>query len=220
MDFAITWLGILGPLVFAVGLAIWGFTDGNRIIALWIGFSGALLVLVAMTLHLQQGVRKDEASAVKQEPTASEKEELRAYASIIEADVAHTPGTAPVITLLLRNTGKTIAHDVTWRAQFALASLDAKIPIDKNIPISKQDLPPGGSLHYKYVFDTWNPNWEAPLKSEAVAIIAFGEINYTDIYGNNWPRNYRLISGGAYGRKGGITPGKFGVPPESDKNKK
>ena len=53
MDIAITWLLVLGPLLIGAGLAIWGFVDSSRTIALWTGFSGCLLLLIAGALQLQ-----------------------------------------------------------------------------------------------------------------------------------------------------------------------
>jgi hypothetical protein len=209
------WLPIIGAGIFIT----WGITawySGGKVHAIWLLFGGAVCLLLLGAIQWQEDVSKpNEAEARK--PTETEMALTRAHVSIVSSEVIHTPGKAPIITLVLKNTGKTIARDVTWRAQFTLAPLDATLPLDIKVPTSKQDLPPDGVLSYRYVFEPWDPAWEGSLKSEAVDIIAFGYISYSDIYGHGWPSDYRLISGGAYDRKGGITRGSFGVPPQRQK---
>jgi hypothetical protein len=62
MDFAVTWLPILGACLFAYGLAVWGFTNGNRTVALWMGTAGVGMIVLAMALQLQLSIWKAEAS--------------------------------------------------------------------------------------------------------------------------------------------------------------
>jgi hypothetical protein len=53
IDTAFNWLMVVGPLLVTAGLSIWGFSDGNRSLALWLGFGGGVLLMLAGALQLQ-----------------------------------------------------------------------------------------------------------------------------------------------------------------------
>ncbi|MDQ6869933.1 MAG: hypothetical protein M3178_16830 [Pseudomonadota bacterium] len=56
MDFAVFWLVIIGPLLFGLAGSIW--YGGSKTLALWIGFAGAVLLILAGALQLQQFIWK------------------------------------------------------------------------------------------------------------------------------------------------------------------
>jgi hypothetical protein len=65
MDFALFWLVIIGPILISLAGCIW-YGDG-RTPALWVAFAGAVLLMLAAALQLQQAIWKSQAP----EPTAS-----------------------------------------------------------------------------------------------------------------------------------------------------
>jgi hypothetical protein len=215
LDLAITWLPIIGAVLVGYGATVW-FGNGNKTAAIWVCFIGAVMLAGGLALHVQKLVWESGAKPV--EPTLTEKNQLRAYVSVIDGVVEHTVGMPPTVALVLRNTGQTEARDVSWVAKFVLAPEWGDVSLDKTIPSAKINLPPQGTLSYKYTFETWDPAWEPLLKSGAVAIVAVGEIDYTDIYDRHLLESYRFISGGSYGRSSGIAPGRFGVPPPKPKS--
>ena len=207
MELATFWLPIIGAGIFLV-IAISAWFADYKITAIWFGFGGVACLLLLVALQIQESVIGGREHS---QPTDAEVRQLRAV-SVVDGDVVHIIGKAPTVSLDLKNTGQTEARGVTWQARFAVASPNADVPLDAiNVPATPV-LAPGGILSYKYTFETWNPQWDELLKAETLAVIAVGKINYQDIYGNQWSSEYRFISGGAFGRKSGITPGKFGIP--------
>lgn len=57
MDVAVFWLVIVGPLLVGVAATIW-FGNGGRTLALWIGFTGIVLLILAPVLQLQKFVNE------------------------------------------------------------------------------------------------------------------------------------------------------------------
>jgi hypothetical protein len=113
----------------------------------------------------------------------------------------------------IENTGRTPALDLTWRAKFEvrlIADRD-KVALDPGPTGVKQVLPSGKSLSYKYTFPTWDPKIDEMLASETAAIFAVGEIRYKDSDGIDRFTDYLLMSGGRFGIKSGIAPGKWGT---------
>jgi hypothetical protein len=199
----------IGLLLIATAITIY-WSDGSVSLALWTLVSGVIWLALTGGFQTQKIIWK----ASETEPRPAD----AAYVSVVDGDVAHTIGSPPTVALVVRNTGQTEARNVTWRATFAVAPVDAEIPLDRTRVAPSTVLAPGGTLSYRYTFETWNPQWDALLKAETFAIIAVGEINYQDRYGNYWPSTYRFISGGAFGRSTGIAPGKFGIAPNAPEN--
>jgi hypothetical protein len=208
MDVAVASLSILAPIFMAYAFAVWGFTNGHRTSALWMGVGGVGMLVVAMALHVQQNIWKADASAPA--PTVAEMNQGRAYISVVDGEVVYTPGKSPTVALVLRNTGRTEARDVKWISNFTLASASADVPLGRRDEIPKISLPPHGTHSYQFTLENWDTEWEPSLKAGTVAIVAAGEIEYIDVYGNHWSESYRLVSGGVYGRNSGVVAGKIG----------
>ena len=66
MDFAVFWLVIIGPILISLAVGIW--FGGIKTLALWTGFSGAVLLMLAATLQLQQFVWKPSVPAARDHP--------------------------------------------------------------------------------------------------------------------------------------------------------
>lgn len=60
MDFAVFWLVIIGPILIGLAGCIW--YGGGKTPALWVGFAGSVLLLLAGALQLQQAIWKSFAS--------------------------------------------------------------------------------------------------------------------------------------------------------------
>ena len=208
MDVAVAWLSILGPISLAYAVAVWGFTNGQRTPALWMGVAGVGMLLIATALHIQQNIWKAEASAPG--PTAAEMNRERAYVSVIDGEVAYTPGKPPTVALTLKNTGLTAARDVKWMTNFTLTSASSDTSLGRRDEAPKVSLRPQGIHSYQFTLENWDTEWEPSLKSGTITIVAAGEIEYTDVYGNHWSESYHLVSGGVYGRNSNVATGKIG----------
>jgi hypothetical protein len=208
MDVAVAGLSILGPIFLAYACAAWGFTNGYRTSALWTGVSGVGMLVVAMALQIQQNIWNIDASEPK--PTIAQMNRERAYVSVVDGEIVYTPGKPPTVALFLRNTGLTEARDVKWMSKFELASASEDFPLGQRDEASKINLPPLGTHSFQYTLQNWDTDWEPSLKAGAVAIVAAGQIDYIDIYGNRWSEPYRLVSGGVYGRNSGVATAKIG----------
>ena len=214
LDLAITWLPIVGAVIVGYGITIWFSNTGNKTHAVWLGFAGCVMLMLGLAIHFQKLVWADAAKPAT--PTDAEVRQLRAYVSAVDAGVVHSPGSAPRVFVVVKNTGQTTALDLTWRAKFSLGPQDAPVSLDQTIPAPKITLQSGASLSYDWTFEQWQPSFETLLQSGSVAIIAVGEVRYRDVFGIDRFANYRLLSGGSYGRPTGTTPGKFS--PDSSGN--
>jgi hypothetical protein len=109
MSVAIAWFVIIGPLLIGGGLSIWGFGDGNRTFALWIGFSGCFLLLLAAALQLQQNISQAQIIAPIGNIDAQTK---RAY---VVLDQFHVQVLDNIVRIQpqWRNTGATPTKDMT-----------------------------------------------------------------------------------------------------------
>lgn len=105
----IGWLVAIGFGAIGAALAIWGFTDGNRMLALWlIGIPGAFCLVIAGGFEVQKFAAPDK-------PTLSEAEirQLRAYFTLTK--IVQVPAVPEVdklyeIKVEFRNTGKSPAR--------------------------------------------------------------------------------------------------------------
>jgi hypothetical protein len=208
MDVAVAGLCILGPIFVAYAFAVWGFTNGYRTSALWMGVAGVGMLVVAVALQIQQNIWKIDASEPR--ATVAEMSRERAYVSVVDGELIYAPGKPPTVNLILRNTGRTEARDVKWTTNFTLASAAADIPLGWRDEAPKISLPPQSTHSYQFTLENWDTEWEPSLKAGTVAIVAAGETGYTDIYGNHWSESYRLVSGGMYGPNSNIVAGKVG----------
>lgn len=206
METAIFWLAILGPLI--IGIAGCVYYGGSKVVAIWIGFAGCVFLLLAAALQWHQAIRSAEEE--KTDPTLP-------YVSVSDAGIVTKPNdSAPTVFVVIKNSGQTPAYGVTWRAAFAVRNFPdiGVLDLDHKSVAAKFDLPPGNTLFYEWKFEQWGDgNWAA-IKKGDVAILAFGEILYTDQSKSKKPRctQYRLIHGGD-----SLAPeGKFGIAKEGN----
>jgi len=192
METAVIWLLVIGPMLIGLGAAIW-WGSGSKVVGLWTGFvPGAFVLIIAAALQAQIIVSKPEiVDSPKDNP-------LRAYVFTDMNEVIQTP-----------------AYDLTWRARFSVASieLEDQVAVNPDSSATKQILAQGGFLAYVFTFAEadWDPRFDGLLREEKAAIYGAGQIRYKDIDGKERYTDYLLKSGGRFGTKSGIAPGKFGI---------
>lgn len=218
MDVAITWLLVVGPLLIAVGLAVWGFVDASRTLALWVGFGGCALLLVAGALQLQKIIWEAPSAIAyptKQDMLAIEQRKARAYVSVTDATITDAArATPPTASVTITNTGETPAMELTWRVDFAITKFPftEKDTLDRTRPAPKTTLGSGKSLSYTWTFDKWKPEWGPLIAKGGVAVWITGEVEYLDAFGAKRHTYFRLYHGGdSY-----APPGKFSIAPEGN----
>lgn len=218
MDTSITWLLVAGPLLICVGLAIWGFADASRTLALWIGFMGCMLFLVAGALQIQKIIWEPKSVASKPEaPNIAdiEQRKARAYITVTDAAITDATGTTPpTASVTVTNTGETPAMELEWRGNFevTLFPFTGRNALDRAKPAAKTTLSSGKSLFYTWTFKDWKPQWGALVAKGGAAVWATGEIKYVDAFGVRRHTYYRLYHGGdSY-----APPGKFAAAPEGN----
>lgn len=113
------------------------------------------------------------------DPTESQIIAQRAYVSVSDADLSDvTSANAPTVAVNIKNTGRTPAYELTWRANF----LFTKFPVSKEIKLDRKKvapkfvLAPGGVLSYKWTFPEWKMEWSEMISKGDAAIFAIGEI--------------------------------------------
>ncbi len=206
MDFAVLWLPIVGAAFMAVAGTIWG-TNGNKTVALWVGFPGACMILVAIALNLQQIIWKEEAADKKQAPTDAEVRQMRAYINVVDARVTQLAVGKPIIGYVtFKNTGQTPGHDVKAWIGVGLV----KHPVTEKPMSHPADFnPPGfvlaaGGVHPvgKDVPHAVTPEDMQNLQAGSYAIRVWGGVTYKDAYGNPRETGFRYL----YARETGLPP--------------
>lgn len=202
--------GVGGILLGSLAISMW-YGD-NKTGAVWVGFVGAICFLLIGAIQAQVYVWKIEETAVPK-PDLSTVQRDRAYVHVFDGEIVHQGGSAPTVTIDIKNSGNTSALDLTWTARFIVAIPDAP---DSEFTFDKYDtspavLGPGGSMSYRYTFQNWKPEFDVMIEKRKAQFFAFGQIRYKDVFGNPRFNDYRLIGGGRFDIGKGITPGKWAV---------
>jgi hypothetical protein len=211
VDTAILWLIIIGPI--AIGIAVSIYYGGSKVVAIWTGFAGVVLLLLAAALQWQQTVQSAE---IKKADGA------HPNVSVSDAGIVTKGGdAAPTVFVTIKNSGQGTAYGLTWRAAFAMRAFPdfGILELDRKNIAATFDLPPNGTLFYEWRFTEWGVgNWDL-INNGRGAIFAFGEILYKDTEASKAMRcnKYRLYHGGD-----SLAPeGKFAIAKEgnsTDKN--
>ncbi len=222
------WACVVANRQVNVGLSVHGIGDGAFAIGWWClgvfvdGNGAAITALFTVVLAISTiGLWRVTGRTLEHSKTSSERQ-LRAYvflsgqsiSSSARRDVAVAlgAGTNAVAHLQFRNTGQTPAYDVQIFGDIDLVpwpiDSNALSPIDFNNPhISKTTLGAGQDTHKISLFarpGTINPAMltafeHNALVSQALALVAHGEVRYKDAFGfDRWTR-YRVFVGGHYG---------------------
>jgi hypothetical protein len=138
---------------------------------------------------------KDSARAQKINADAARKE-LRAYAFMNSATIHDFEiGKTPMVEVVIANSGRTPAHDVVmWMAARSLRTGAVKFDRPEDTSgFSRGPIPPGGDKPMTI-------HWDSPVREgEAMefargerAIYVFGEVTYTDVFGEKHHTRFRL----------------------------
>jgi hypothetical protein len=201
----VSWLVALGCMFIGVSVGVWGYTEFNRTVTIWIiGVPGAVFLIVAGALELQKFASEADKPKIKENPQ-------RAYVFPDHSEVANVTGSPVTAIVNIKNSGQTPAYEVTWRVKFVVAMIEdeSKIVIDPNVLGTKQTMAPGSFLSYSYTFPEWDLKADALLSEEKAGIYCLGEIRYKDADGIPHSVDYLLRSGGRFGVKTGTAPGRF-----------
>jgi hypothetical protein len=209
LELAITWLPYVGAATFGLGITAWYAAGASKSVAIWAGFIGFVFAAAGLSLHLQKLAWQEDGT----KPDQSSVQHDRAYVHVFDGEIIHPVGSAPTVSVMIRNSGHTTALDLTWTARFILA--DPSAP-ETEFTFSKHDtspaaLGPGGTMFYRYTFDAWNPDFDDLIEKRKAVFFAFGQIRYKDVFGNLRFSDYRLLGGGRYDIGKGIAPSKWGV---------
>lgn len=207
MDTATIWLPALGTMLLG-GFAVGAWYGGNKIHALWYGFFGTVFLLLLVVLQIQSALNSSERR--DRLPDDPDVVTQRAYISVVDAEIsALDDSVPPTVQVVIKNTGRSPAHSLTWRAIFAARELplDVDVPLDRTIRAATYDLGAGNTLFYKWTFTEWAEGWNEKINKGEAVILAIGEISYKDSFGFNRVTKYRLIHGG----NNATTPGKFTI---------
>lgn len=201
------WLLAFGTMFLSISIGFWiAGTYSNSIT--YSGISGVALILIALVAEYL-GVRRE-----KNERLVVD----RAYVHVNDASVSHPNGAAPTMVVSVKNSGRSPARELTWRAKFTTKLLTEAdmVTLDPNVPPGpKQTLAPGNVLSFKYTFSDWNSEIDAMLEAGTAAIFAIGEVRYKDIAGVVRSTSYLLMSGGRFNMRPGISGGRFGTVREA-----
>lgn len=141
--------------------------------------------------------------------TDTARRQLRAYVHVTDRRLkAFEIGQRPSPRLEIRNSGQTHAHRVVvyGHAKIVDFPLDGDPAIDRssNTARSSETLGPGGR-RYKddlEIEPLTQEDWLAIIENRR-AVLAWGEIDYWDVWGNQWKTGYRyFLRGDIYDRRG------------------
>jgi len=205
METAINWVFGIGSLI--IGIAGSVYYGGSKITGIWIGFFGAVLLLLAAALQWQKYLSGKESANF---------DPARPYVAVGDAGIsAQNDAAAPTVFVTIKNNGQTPARRLTWRASFTVRTYPdiGEFTLDRNTAAPENfDLQPGGTLFYQWTFTDWEKGfWEMINKGDA-AIFAYGEITYEDASKTVRCTKYRLIHGG----DSLVPEGKFGIAKEGN----
>jgi hypothetical protein len=181
---------VLGPTIFGLGLAIWGFTHGNKTTALWTGTLGVILLCVGFALQLQSQINKEQSLA--DTPAAPNAAEIAANRAYIAADtfgvIDIIEGRAPRFQVMVRNKGQTPARNVRF---YSTAMI---LPHPFPDTLRELDVKPDGGVPITIDKDTAiqaGKSYPTPLTADEMTQVLgnahrmtfFGEIRYDDVFG-------------------------------------
>jgi hypothetical protein len=201
----IGWLVALGCLLMGAAIGIWGLTDVNKSIAIWlVGVPGAVCLVVAAGLEFQKI-----ASDIKSGPNESEIINQRAYVIVEGSELRFVGGEKPSEGWVsLKNNGLTPAFDLErWATIFA-----AKFPHVEfersSFGNARSVLGPGGAVDFGPIRMSRNLTFaEAEeVARGTMAIYVYGEVRYRDSYKITRCTNFRLMYRGTGGRPAGAVP--------------
>jgi hypothetical protein len=128
--------------------------------------------------------------------------QLRAYISVTAAKIEFPEPGRPKSTLTFKNAGQTPAHNVqVWIHQWA-----AEYPLEVTLPTPPDDFVMakstlGAGAHNHIANEAPQPIFKTShldlVGTAQGTIYVYGEISYSDVFGNRHVQQYRLMYGGS-----------------------
>jgi hypothetical protein len=151
------------------------------------------------------------------ESQKSSERQMRAYIFIEKREIEFIDG-VPRINLVMRNEGKTPAHDVVVYGHASIAPCPwNNFPIEKSGKVrrSKEVLGPNGwrdKQQVELTRDSYVAN-QGDIEASRMAVYAYGEITYRDAFGRDCWTKYRYFWNGDIHKRR-----KFGMAADSQGN--
>ena len=213
MDIAIGWLVAIGAVAIGTGGTIW-WGNGNRTVAIWTAAAGFVLWILAGALQAQEYV--NQASVASPKPGIDEiaKRQLRANVLVewvettnIDDDLMTIgPDKIPSIRLGVRNSGQTPAHNVTHRISARVAAFPPPADLFRvpNLSAGSSEVMASGgrSIYEVGAGPPLNDSQKTLFGLGRLAVYLFGQIDYTDDFGDTRCTKFRYMVGGSIGFNG------------------
>src|SRR6202040_1977689 len=125
----IGWLVAVGCMFVGAAVSMWGLTEINRTVVIWlVGFPGFLLLIVAAGFEAQKLAN---IPIPQGRPSESEIRQSRAYMTALRSEVRNLgDGLIPQVHLVFKNTGQTPAYSVRGWDGNALSEFPPNIPFN------------------------------------------------------------------------------------------
>ena len=198
----VTWLFGIGALVFGVGVSVY-FTKFASA-GLWIGFGGAVIVLLAIAIQFQQQLWESEAQIVEPSTTDIAIKQTRANVFVDTVTLLDDPQQNPRAKVVIKNSGQTPAYKVTHWTAIGVAEFPLKTnPPPPSRRLSVDILPASGtSENIVAMTRPINIDEKTVINMRIAALYVIGQIDYTDAFGSIRCTKYRHYIGGDVGFNG------------------
>lgn len=129
----------------------------------------------------------------------TQERQLRAYVQVASATLNKlTVGKKPSGCVVIRNSGQTPAHDVTFELGICAARTGAEESSLKNLKfegtISRGGLGPGLELNSEIEGGSeWTADFDADFSGGGIKILLVGAVYYTDVFGNERETAFRFV---------------------------
>lgn len=189
-----------GPLASSVGAfnAWWHhkFEEPDSYVAL---FTGVLVIATAALWWSTRQLWRATNDTLKHAEKTAERQ-LRAYLVVEKCDL-HYRDKEPIVTVKVKNCGQTPAERVVIVGSIHVIKRPTTFVVgafDENL--SKGRLGPNLSLRIQLKKKRpLTDEEESGLKDGTHWMVAVGDLEYTDVFGDTWHLNYEFATGGKYG---------------------
>ena len=194
------WLVAVGCMFIGAAASIWGLTEINKHVVIWlIGVPGGICLVVALGFEIQKFLGEEHVHS------ESEIRQLRAYITVTKTEIRNLgDGLTPQIHIVFKNSGQTPAYDVRGWDGNALDEFPPKIPfaVDPIIEsvLSGSTVGREGEWHIVRLLSAplTLAHFQA-LGTGKFAIYAWGTLRYRDTFGMQRKTDFRVYYGGDYG---------------------
>jgi len=196
------WLVAVGGMFIGAAASLWGLTEINRTVVIWlVGFPGFLCLIVGAGFEIQKFANIPTAHG----PSESEIRQSRAYMTIIKSEIRNLgDGLIPQVHIVFKNTGQTPAYDVRGWDMNGLNEFPPMIyfAIDPVIDTVLSGSTVGRDQEWhvtRFLSARLTRLHFEGLASGKWAVYAWGTLRYRDAFEIQRRTNFRIYYGGDYG---------------------